>query len=87
MIYDPTIPAHFTLPHHGSDKRRIPPGMLKDEEPLINCTRARRRLCEMTRVGFGERSLVVPNERAETARGARRALSRRVSAGRPPLGR
>jgi predicted RNA binding protein YcfA (HicA-like mRNA interferase family) len=30
MLFDPTIPAHFPLPHHGNDKRLIMPGMLKD---------------------------------------------------------
>lgn len=30
MLYDPDLPAHFPLPHHGNDKRMIMPGMLKD---------------------------------------------------------
>ena len=30
MVYDPDIPAHFPLPHHGDDKRILNSGMLKD---------------------------------------------------------
>lgn len=30
VLFDPDMPAHFPLPHHGDNKRRIPPGMLKD---------------------------------------------------------
>lgn len=44
-------------------------------EPLINDARARRCLCGMLRCGFGERSWVVPNERTETGRSARKGPS------------
>jgi hypothetical protein len=36
----------------------------------------------MTRCGFGERGLVIPNERAETQRGARKGPSRQGFAGK-----
>ena len=52
------------------------------KEPLINYARARRRLCGMHRCGFGERGLVVPNERVETRRGARKGPSRMGFAGK-----
>src|SRR6056297_4024063 len=41
-------------------------------EPLNNSARARRCLCGISRCGFGERGLVIPNKRAETRRMARK---------------
>ena len=38
------------------------------KEPPNNSARARRRLCGIARCGFGERGLVIPNERVETRR-------------------
>jgi predicted RNA binding protein YcfA (HicA-like mRNA interferase family) len=30
MLFDEERGVHYPLPHHGDDKRRIPPGMLND---------------------------------------------------------
>jgi len=56
--------------------------MRRVREPLNNSARARRRLCGISRRGFGERSLVTPNKRAETRRVARKGPSRQGFAGK-----
>jgi hypothetical protein len=48
------------------------------KEPLNNSASARRRLCGLIRRGFGERGLVIPTERVEPQRVARKGPSRRV---------
>ncbi len=51
-------------------------------EPLNSSARARRCLCGGLRLGLGERSLVVPNKRAQTRRRPRRGPSRMGFAGK-----
>src|SRR6056297_664258 len=51
------------------------------KEPLNKTARARRSLCGITRRGFDERGLVIPNKRVETHRVARKGPSRRGFAG------
>ena len=50
-------------------------------EPLNKSARARRSLCGITRRGFDERGLVIPNKRVETHRVARKGPSRQGFAG------
>src|SRR6056297_7467 len=52
--------------------RRLPETGRLAKEPLNNSARARRCLCGISRCGFGERGLVIPNKRAETRRMARK---------------
>jgi len=50
-------------------------------EPLNKSARARRSLCGITRRGFDERGLVIPNKRVETRWVARKGPSRQGFAG------